>query len=184
MSTQMLIEKMDAHFSACAEYFDAFADEGVQIEGWFKGEMLVLLRRLKKEGLITGFHREQAIGAGGRKRLDFVIDFGGERVAIELKAWLDGFQKGTRWCAHHYCTADTVTGIGPDLAKLEGSGFEGKLVLVFCYRNPGVDGWRAALARLSESLPMYSLRSVTKPEDYPPQHFMAVLELVAEAAAV
>jgi hypothetical protein len=174
-----LIAELDQEFKQRLEHFEAYTAEGVQVEGWFKGEILVILRRLTDRGVITGFAREHPATTGGRKKIDFIVDAGGQEVAIELKAWLDGFQKGARWRTHHYCTADPVIGIGPDLEKLQTCACDQKIVVAFCHANPGRDGWMTALQALAKNLSQFSLRSLTKPEDYPSQYFMAVLELIS-----
>ena len=70
-----------------------FCDRGVQVEGWFKGEMLAFLERERAD-----FDREVKIGPD-RKKIDFQVTLLSEPARIELKHWLIGNQKGMSYDA-------------------------------------------------------------------------------------
>jgi hypothetical protein len=55
---------MKAHFDALRERMECFRTYGVQVEGWFKGEHLLLLDRAKLAQAIADFNREVKVEAG------------------------------------------------------------------------------------------------------------------------
>lgn len=102
------------------EVLKCFAEQGIQVEGWLKGEILTFLTAEKCVARIAGFDREALVG-DGRRKADLTVDIqeGAEqrRVWIELKHYLVGWQKGILYNALGYFN-DPAAGIKPDISKL------------------------------------------------------------------
>jgi len=85
---------VNAIFPAIREWFvskqthlTAFAELDSRLEGWFKGELLVLLRELQRSGAVRSFVRELNVAtAPGRVQIDFAVCIGNETHYCELKA--------------------------------------------------------------------------------------------------
>jgi len=84
---------------------ECFCKYGVQIEGWLKGELLCFLDKEKIIGTLVDFDREVLMGIG-KKKVDFKVKIstssGEIETWIELKHWLIGYQKGTKYNAQFY----------------------------------------------------------------------------------
>jgi hypothetical protein len=97
-----------------------FCDQGVQVEGWLKGEVLLWLTREKASGIIQEFDREVVPGVGRKKvdiRLTLASQGGMADVWLELKHYLIGFQRGVPYEARTYFS-DSKYGIITDITKL------------------------------------------------------------------
>jgi hypothetical protein len=82
-----LIPRISEWFLSKEEHLRAFADYDSRLEGWFKGELFVLLKRLKDEEIIKDFQRELKLPtADGRRQIDFKIVCGNESLIWEIKA--------------------------------------------------------------------------------------------------
>lgn len=88
------------------------------MEGWLKGEMLLVLDGLVQGGHIAGLDREVKVGPGQRKRIDLRVDVQGMSHWLELKHWLVGRQRGTTYGPSFYFGDPTSVGIRPDAEKL------------------------------------------------------------------
>ena len=76
---------------------------GVQTEGWLKAELLYFLETQKTSGDLRDFDREVKFGLG-RKKIDFKLtNTNDEDAWVELKHWLIGHQRGTKYDASFYC---------------------------------------------------------------------------------
>lgn len=151
-----------------------------QIEGWFKGEMIVLLDEMKRAGKVAGFeHAREHTVEGGRKKYDFVIAAEGETHAVEIKSWLIGKQKGDTYNAYWYFT-DTGTPLEADAAKLKLWKKGRKVIIAYCYRRPEVDDWRLGVKAFQRAFPSHGLVALNEPPDgYPEDFFIGVLEVGA-----
>jgi len=67
----------------------------VQVESWFKVELICLLGELKKNGAVRSWDRECPTGKG-QEKMDFKIDLANTTGAVEVKTAL-GLQKGKIW---------------------------------------------------------------------------------------
>ncbi len=67
-----LIERFKAHLQAREDALRCFCDRGVQVEGWFKGEMLVFLEKEIANDRVQDFDREVRINPDG-ERVDFLV---------------------------------------------------------------------------------------------------------------
>ena len=59
------------------EHFDVFIRNDTRVESWFKAELLVLLSRLVKAGIVDSFERELSTynKNGKRSQIDFSANF-------------------------------------------------------------------------------------------------------------
>jgi hypothetical protein len=53
-----LISLLRLHFDSLEDRMRCFATLGVQVEGWFKGELLLALNSCREKEAIQGFDRE------------------------------------------------------------------------------------------------------------------------------
>ncbi len=84
-----LLQHIRKWFFQKHEHLIALASTDSRIEGWFKAELLVLLKRLVKQGHLDGFKREAKVTSpkdGKRKQVDFRICIRGKEHLCELKA--------------------------------------------------------------------------------------------------
>ncbi len=140
-------------FLAKEEYFLAFAEADSRIEGWFKAEMIILLKRLQAQRRIDHFEREYNISKGTQQRnqIDFRLQIQGQVHLCELKALCISQAAGTPRNLHFYFRDDHV-GIIKDLKKLDGlSNNENKWVLAFVYPSPAPAEWARTIAMLSDN---------------------------------
>lgn len=98
---------MAQHLNGLQDRLQSFCRHGVQLEGWFKGELLTLFDRLQAERIIGDLDREVRLGNG---RIDLHLTLEDGAHWVELKQWLVGIQRGTRYGPSDYL-GDTQTGI-------------------------------------------------------------------------
>lgn len=173
-------ENMDAH----EELLKCFCQYGVQLEGWLKGELLYFLDREKTGGRIVDFDREVTVPQG-RKKVDFKIRMstssGVLDAWIELKYWLIGYQKGTKYNANFYFGDPTSVGVKPDVEKLNKITDEGKFVLVLAVANPGLNEWSRGVDNFNRKFSPLHLKILTDPADYPDSYFLGLLNVLSRS---
>jgi hypothetical protein len=115
------LSEHDHHASISHAYFDHLQDRlqcfcraEVQVEGWFKGEMLFLLEETAARSEIEAFDREVE---RQHRRMDLYLTIAGAPNWVELKRWLIGLQRGDRWSPSSYFTDSSSVGIHPDVEK-------------------------------------------------------------------
>jgi len=87
---------MKEYFLQEEEHLRAFIENDTRVESWFKAELMVLLSRLKKEGVIDTFEREHSFHTDDkRSQIDFSITIGRITYLVELKALCISQSKGT-----------------------------------------------------------------------------------------
>lgn len=174
-----LVNELKVFFNSRLSYFETFTKHGVQVEGWFKGELLNFLENKNPVGII-GFEREYSIGIG-RRKVDFVLETEGNglprRVLVEIKHWLIGFQKGIRWSANSYFGDTSSVGIEPDVEKLSKLKEDGMFVLIFATSNPGENDWESGIRKFNSKFAPLKVKALTSPIDYPPTFFLGLLKL-------
>jgi hypothetical protein len=156
------------------EYFRAFAEVDSRIEGWFKAEMIILLKQLQKQRKIDNYAREFNISKGARQRnqIDFRLHIQGQAHLCELKALCISQAAGTPRNLHFYFRDDHV-GIIKDLRKLDSlTRKECKWVLAFVYPSPDIAEWNNAISLLPEDLKHWVC--VTQPQDFPDYAYLAL----------
>ncbi len=158
------------------EYFVAFADVDSRIEGWFKAEMIVLLKRLKQQHIVDEFQREFNIsapnGSSQRNQIDFRISLQGQTNLCELKALCISQAAGTPRNLRFYFRDDHV-GIIKDLKKLDALVTQDKKwVLGFIYPSPDSVTWSNTIKFLENDLKHW--QCLTTPEDFPLYLFISL----------
>lgn len=152
-------------------YLKLFADADSRVEGWFKGELIVLFAQLKRQGVIDAFEREAKVilpQYDKPKRIDFRIRVGAVNHLCEVKAPCISQSAGTPRNLQFYFRDDKV-GFYQDFKKL--NTVANSWVLGFIYPTPHVKGW-GQVSSLSGEL--QSWRLMTKLEDFPEWLFIAL----------
>lgn len=169
-----LIPRLRNHFDPLQARFDCFCRYGVQVESWFKGEFLLALDEMQRERAISGFDRE--VRSAG-KRIDFRVELAGACHWLELKHWLIGFQKGTKYAAQ-FCFGDpSAVGISRDVAALLACPpADKRWLMIFATGRPSPVDWREGVKRHNEKF-KHSLVSHTTATDFPPAYFLGVLDV-------
>ena len=95
MSLTELWDAVAAHFftpPSFLERVDVMTKAQIQVESWWKVEMMLLLTEMQEQTNIRSWHTEVR-GRTSRRRLDFKIEFQGHDTAVlELKTALCGVQ--------------------------------------------------------------------------------------------
>jgi hypothetical protein len=133
-----------------------FTDEGSQIEGWFKGELMVVLSRLREESKVGGFKRECKSLANSQQKVDLQLSVCGKPPAlVELKA---GHLRGGAFGAKGYVLGwirkgEYRGGVKSDIEKLSNASRDiDCYAILFAYPPPaGVQEqqWNAALTEIA-----------------------------------
>ncbi len=171
-------EILDAH----DKHLECFCQYGVQLEGWLKGELLCFLDNEKTAKKIVNFDREVQLGTR-RQKVDFHLEIPTDATTlnawIELKHWLIGYQKGTKYNALFYFGDASSVGIKPDVEKLIKITQGGKYLLILATANPGVDDWSNGVAKFNDKFSPLRLKSLTNPAEFPQSYFLSLLEVHA-----
>lgn len=169
---EAILESIRDWFLAKRNYLVAFAEADSRLEGWFKGELLLLFPKLVHDKLLDKFNREyNVITPSRRKQIDFRLITGGEINLCEVKALCVSQAAGTSRNPAFYLRDDNV-GLIKDFRKLDAIPGGSKWVLGFVYPNPGVTRWSVAVESLPHSLKHW--QCTTSPDDYPEYLFISV----------
>jgi len=170
-----LLPVLQRHFDKLQEHLVCFCETGVQVEGWFKGELLTLLSSLRGQELIRDFDREVEIPCGN---VDLTVRTESDLHWIELKHWLIGKQKGITYGPNFYFGDRTSIGAVKDVDKLVSIVSPGRLwLLILLTANPGKDPWLAAVDKFNSKFSPRCLTSQSRPEDFPGTYFLGLLEV-------
>jgi hypothetical protein len=171
-----LLAKIKTHFDILDDRLKCFSALGVQVEGWFKGELLFLLSKLKNEGLINAYDREIKIKRG---KIDLSINKNGSHHYIELKHWLCGYQRSNYlFTPSFYFPDHTSVGIIKDVNKLISSRKRGdKWLLILVAKNPGDDNWQKGLCAFHQKFSNRKLISLSTPNDFSDSYFLGLLKI-------
>jgi hypothetical protein len=155
-----------------------FTEQGIQVEGWMKGEFLAFLTEEKRTARILDFDREVLIGQG-RKKADVALtlheSIARDRIWIELKHYLIGRQKGIDYNAFGYFN-DPAAGIRSDIEKLFAVSSPHKYALVLTTAKPKLPDWDAAITGFNRKF-RPCLRSLTDPKDFPEEFFLGLVSV-------
>ncbi len=112
-----LIEKFYSSLTGGSkrEYLMLFSDLQIQIEGWFRGELMNFLRNNNID--ITVKNRESRINDETRKKADLKLEFTNEIYWIELKHLLVGCQLNNTYPLGFYFNKNSY--IYNDIKKLQ-----------------------------------------------------------------
>ncbi|PZA08037.1 MULTISPECIES: hypothetical protein [unclassified Meiothermus] len=162
---EVLLPIINDWFAAKREHLTIFARADCRLEGWFKGELLVLLSGLQQRGKIEEFDREVNIPSGEpgkRFQVDFRIRVDGRDHLCELKALCISQAAGTPRNLRFYFRDDHV-GLVKDMKKLERLSSPNRWLIAFVYPVPSRDQWAAAVAAVPASLA--HCRPLNEPND-------------------
>jgi hypothetical protein len=151
----------------------------VQVEGWLKGEFLFFLDGKKANGKIINFEREIQMGSG-KKKIDFYIHLDKSQKLeawIELKHWLVGYQKGTKYNAQFYFSDPSSVGIRSDAEKLNKVSKDRSYLLILATANPGINDWDAGVRKFNEKFSPLRLVSLIEPDSFPEFYFLGLLRI-------
>ena len=120
------------------EYLTLFSKLQIQIEGWFRGELMHYLKEINYE--LTPDNREIKIpnqGPKERKKVDFKIKINDEWCWIELKHILIGYQKSkdNRFKLLDYFMSNNSFSVTKDIEKLKKVNPDPAYVLCFASVN-------------------------------------------------
>lgn len=162
------------------EQLRCFCTYGVQLEGWLKGELLFFLDHEKAARKIAHFDREVR-PVDSRQRVDIYLqlnqDLHASNVWIELKHWLIGYQKGSKYDTIFYFGDSSSVGIKPDVEKLSKILCDGKYMLILTTANPGEDEWIRGIAKFNERFFPLAIESLTSPMDFPDAYFLGLMQV-------
>lgn len=177
---ELLVEHLKAHFLRLEDPMRAFARCGVQVEGWFKGELLGALCGLKDRGDIADFDREVRCSS---HRVDLQVKSSVTHW-IELKHWLIGKQNGVEYGPRFYFQDSTSVGIRLDVKKLlDLHGEARRWLLLLLTANPGEKAWQEGVDGFNAKFSPYHLEPRTDPSQFPASFFLGLLYVGQRAAA-
>jgi hypothetical protein len=141
-------------------------------EGWYKGEMMVLLESLAKEGGIESWRADVPITEDKRQRCDFRIVAGGEPLWLEVKTLVQPAQAGTEFGGLGKGGA-----FADDLVKLMRVRDGDRGVLLFIVPRPEPGQWAELLASYSRRIAPLGFEELTSVADYPEALYVCKLAL-------
>lgn len=158
-----LLPAVSDWFAGKEGHLSVFAETDCRLEGWFKGELLVLFTTLRRTGLLTQFEREVNMPLpAGRAQVDFLLQVGDEVHLCEVKALCISRAAGTPRNLHFYFRDDHV-GLLKDMRKLEPIAAANKWLLAFVYPSPERSDWQDAVGSLPSDLAHW--KPVVSPSD-------------------
>lgn len=170
-----LLPVFQRHFDKLQDRLVCFCEMGVQVESWFKGELLTLLTSLRGQGVIKDFDREVKAPGG---RIDLTVTTQNGLHWIELKHWLIGEQKGFSYAPNFYFGDGTSIGIIPDVDKLMSVTSPAHLwLLILLTANPGKELWLAGVDKFNSKFAPRRVTPHSKPEYFPSTYFTGLLEV-------
>jgi hypothetical protein len=169
-----LYAEIDSHFLAPEPLRRAalFARHGRNsAEGWFKGELILLLESLAKDGRIDGWRADVPISEDNRQRCDFRIVTGGQPLWLEVKTQVQLGQ-----------VADSGVmarggGFADDLVKLMRVREGEKGVLLFVVPRPEPSQWADLLVTYSRRIAPLGFRELSEIASYPEALYVCKLAL-------
>lgn len=178
-----VLKSFASRLDQCDSQLRCFNQHEMQVEGWFKGELLSLLNEKQDAGEIHSLQREAALRVDGRNRK---VDIYFERdevngtkkeVWLELKHWHIGKQNNTYYGAPWYFKNKQSTCIYGDVEKLKHLQSDTTYILVLATHNPGIQEWEEGIAIFNSKYAPLKVESLTKPYDYPDNYFLGLLRI-------
>ena len=173
--TQMieLVKRFQEVLDARPGILECLCNYGVQVEGWLKGELIYFLDTEKAGGRLYDFDREASFGQG-KEKIDIKITGENGLVTwVELKHWLIGHQKGSKYNVGFYLL-DSSNGIKPDVEKLKLTSGS-KFVLILATANPGAKDWFSGVEAFNRKFSPLRISPMTDPADFQTQYFLGLL---------
>lgn len=87
---RQLIDRFKTYLQVRTDALRCFCRWGVQVEGWFKGEMLAFLDQQLRDGIIEELGREVRIDPLLRGRIDFMVRFPLKSAVKSGPCWING----------------------------------------------------------------------------------------------
>ena len=174
MTTDELYAEIDRHFLVpeSLRRAELFGRHGRNFaEGWFKGEMILLLESLAKDGRIDSWRADVPITEDKRQRCDFRIVTGGQALWLEVKTQVQPGQ---------VADSGVMTrggGFADDLVKLMRVREGEKGVLLFVVPRPEPTQWAELLATYSRRIAPLGFRELTDTSVYPEALYVCKLAL-------
>ncbi len=175
-----LVDQLRVRCEAGIDRIKAFVRFNRQVEGWFKGELLNIGAHMLDTGQAREFRPDYGMAAMGRQNIDlyFVPNFR-TPIWIELKHWYVGrYANGSTWSATSYFIGNTSGTPSALIAKLPDEWSGHVYLLIIVTPNPMRDDWSRGLRRLQEKQPNWKIRALTKPEEFPANYYIGLLNLV------
>lgn len=172
-----LIPHLRSHFDSLQDRLATFYQEGVQLEGWFKGEMLFTLDQLRKRKVLRDFDREVRFETARRRTIDLKVALPSGPNWVELKYWLVGPQKGRRYDPLFYFQDHSSVGIIRDVKKLRSIQRDGHLwLLILSVTDPTLSGWTLGFQRFREKF-CIDLATDCVPTEHGASHFLSLIRI-------
>ena len=139
-----LFKVIDDHFltEEALARVQSFLSSQHQVEGWFKGELLFLLKSLRDNNRLEDWHSEYSPPEIGKKRIDFYVNLSDGPLYIELKSFYYGRQANAT-----IDLATCFTALPKDVDKLADLRDGNKFSLVFVTPKPNPQLWQRALQK-------------------------------------
>ena len=171
-----LLPPLRKHFDSLEDRLILFARQGIQVEGWFKGETLLVLSRLLSEGTIGALDRKVRFPEG---RVDITVTHRGQLHLLELKHWLVGHQREYKYKTGFYFTDRTSVGIVPDVSKLARiQSLGAKWLMLFVTARPEPDVWDKGVSVFNSKFFPFHLTAHTSPAGFPEAYFLGLLQVL------
>ncbi len=178
-----ILLKLKNYFNTKKEILTCFCVQGVQLEGWLKGELLYFLSNLKESKEIYDFDREVKLLVSNQ-RIDFKLELKtnskNEVLWLETKHWLIGYQKGYKYNANFYFGDPTSVGIKPDVEKLSVIKSDNKYMLILTTANPGREEWLNGIQKFSNKFSNFEIESLTDPNEFEDFYFLGLLKIISQ----
>jgi len=183
----LLVSRFAEYLRMREQQLRCFHKYELQVEGWFKGEMLCFLDQEKQAGRLPDFKLEKKLYVhvgDKRKRIsvDIALQFESGSRWVELKHWHIGTQNnqyyGSDWyfkTPAKHCNSCVECGV-EQLIKIPENG--DKFMLVLLTKNPASKEWTAGVEAFNSSFPRLAVHSLTNPEDYPDCFFLGLLHVL------
>jgi hypothetical protein len=161
---QVLVSDIRGWFERKRKHLLAFAEFDCRLEGWFKGELLVLFNRMQAAHRIAKVEREVKVprcDTATRTQVDFAVTIGKKKHLCELKSLCISHRATPRNLQFYF--RDDDVGLIRDFRKLDYVQAERKWGLAFVYPTPAPDVWAKAVESLLPKLPHWE--SLSDPRD-------------------
>ncbi len=172
MTYNELFKRIDEYFlrEQALTRVRAFLEGERQVEGWFKGELLLLLKTLRKENCFAIWQSEFRTPEIGNKRIDFFVDLADGQLYLELKAFYQGKQRDTT-----INLTTCFTALPSDIDKLADLRQGNKFLLIFVTPKPNLEDWKAAMKKFRKKY--YFVSEARTRDEYPNELLIAKLHI-------
>ena len=167
-----LFRRIDDHFlrEQSLVRVRSFLNSQRQVEGWFKGELILFLSTLHQQNELTGWRSEYRTPEIGERRIDFQVLLDDGPLYFEIKSFYHGRQGAVM-----VDLATCLTFLPNDIGKLSLLENGNKFCLVFLTPRPDPERWQNALQRFRRNFPC--LAEVRTRDEFPEEMYIAKLEV-------